>query len=199
MLTIYSFFSPTKEDVMRALQETAKNVALSPVKELESFHTDLVSNAVEAEMGNLLDISLVGVMLRAWKKYELIRKYLGKDATKSSEAVLVPLLEHTIESSHDPYIQVSRGNVPILKITFSVSLEILIEALVLKLRSGRIQEIATGQFTASGTLKCESVTIVEKVCQPLNLPGRFAIGPKDESDAEEEPLVQFHASGESLG
>lgn len=133
------------------------------------------------------------------EKYELIRKYLGKDATSSSEAVLVPLLEHTIESSHDPYIQVSRGSVPILKITFSVSLEISVEGLVLKLRAGRIQEIATGKFTASGTLKCEGVTIVEKKSQPLNLPGGFAIRPKDEADTEEEPLAQSHAGGDSLG
>lgn len=67
MLTIYSFFSPTKEDMMRALQEAAKNVELSPVKELGSFHTGLVVKAVEDEMADLLDIGLVGVMLRAWK------------------------------------------------------------------------------------------------------------------------------------
>jgi hypothetical protein len=198
MLTIYSFFSPTKEDVMLTLQEAVKNVELSPVKELRSFHSGLVSKAVEDEMADVLDISLVGVMLRAWKKYEFLQKYLGKDAANTSETVLVPLLEHTIESSHDPYIQISRGNVPVIKITFSVSLEISVEGLILKLRSGRIQEIGAGRFVASGTLKCEGVTIVEKKSQPLNLPAGFAIGPKDEADAEEEPLERSH-DGESEG
>jgi hypothetical protein len=198
MMTLYSFFSPTREDVMRALQQSPGKVGLSsPVKTLEPVHMGVVGTAVEEEMADLLDISLVGVMLRAWKKYELIRKYLGRGAAKNSEVTLVPLLEHTIESSHDPCIQVSRGNVPLIKITFSVSLEISIQGLVLKLREGRIQEIATGKFTASGTLKCENVTIVEKTSQPLNLPGGFTIGPKEESDAEGETLAS--STGESSG
>src|ERR1700688_3983269 len=80
MPTIYEFFAPAKEDISRALQQVGRNVELSPVKELKSLHAGLVAKAVEEEMANLLDISLVGVMLRAWKKYELVRKYLGKGA-----------------------------------------------------------------------------------------------------------------------
>ncbi len=193
MPTIYEFFAPAKEDISRALQQVGRNVELSPVKELKSLHAGLVAKAVEEEMANLLDISLVGVMLRAWKKYELVRKYLGKGAANRSETVLVPLLEHTIESSHDPYIQISRGNVPILKITFSVSLEILVEGIELKLAAGRIQQIAAGKFTASGTLKCEGVTMVEKKSEPLNVPAGYTIAPKDEADTEEEAVAELGA------
>ncbi len=193
MPTIYEFFAPAKEDISRALQQAARDVELSPVKELKSFQAGLVAKAVEEEMANLLDISLVGVMLRAWKKYEMVRKYLGRGASNSSETVLVPLLEHTIESSHDPYIQVSRGNVPVLKITFSVSLEIAVQGIVLKLAAGRIREISTGRFTASGTLKCEGVTIVEKESKLLNLPAGYVISAQDEADAEEGEVAELQA------
>jgi hypothetical protein len=190
MLTIYSFLSPPKEDVTRALQEAANKDRLSAVKELGALGASLIGKTIEDEIADLLDISLVGLMLRAWKKYELVRKYIGKGAPETAEKVLVPLLDHTIESSHSPYIQISRAGVPILKIKFSVELEIAVEGLILKLGSGRIQEVTASRFVASGSMKCEGVTIVEKKSQPLNLPASFAVAPEDEADREEERSIE---------
>jgi hypothetical protein len=145
----------------------------------------LTSKAIEDEVSNLFDVSLVSIMLRAWKKYEVVRKQLRGNGASSSEAVLLPLVEHSIESEHKPYVQISRGETPLFKITFSASLQLSVEGLVLKIRDRRIREIAAGRFYASGTLKCEEVTICEKHSEHLNFPGSFAVGSKDEADAAE--------------
>lgn len=181
MQTMYEFFSPAPGDVVKALDHAAGGAKLAA-----SVPAGLIRSAVEDELKDLIDISLIGVMLRAWKKYELVRKYLGQNAPQTAETKLVPLLEHTIESSHEPYIQVLRANVPIVKVKFKVSIEIAVEALVLRVRAGRIQEIAAGRFIASGSLGCEGVTVAEKSLKPLNIPAGYSIGSKDEADSEEE-------------
>jgi hypothetical protein len=183
MVTIYSFLSPAKDDVIRAIEDASKHVSLSPVPELKSFSAKVVGGAVEQEVAGLFDISIVGLMLRAWKSYNFVSKYLGADAPNPDEMVLVPLAEHSIESTHQPYIQVSRGGAPLLKIKFTALLEIDVEGLVLKIQSRRIREVAAGSFTGSGILKCEGVTIVERKSKPLELPAEFEIHDQDEAGA----------------
>ena len=100
---------------------------------------EIVAKAVSEELAGLLDVSLVGIMLRAWSKYELVRKYLA-----SNETVLVPLLTHTIESTHEPSLDLTQANIVIKRVQFSVSLEIEVEGLVLKIGQGRIQQIEAG-------------------------------------------------------
>lgn len=183
MLTIYNFLLPAKDDVIRAVDYASKHVSLSPMPELHSFSAKVVGGAVEQEVSGLFDISIVGLMLRAWKSYSVVSKYLGADTPNPREIVLVPLAEHSIESTHQPYIQVSRGGAPLLKIKFTASLEIAVEGLVLKIQSRRIREVAAGSFTGSGILKCEGVTIVERKSRPLELPAEFEIQDQDEASA----------------
>ena len=119
-------------------------------------------------------------MLRAWSKYALVRKYLA-----TSETALVPLLEHTIESSHEPTIDLSQANVVFKTVKFEVRLTIAVKGLVLKIGEGRIQKIEAGNFTATGSLKCEEVTLAEKELKPLNIPGSYVVTAKDSADGAE--------------
>jgi hypothetical protein len=49
------------------------------------------------------------------------------------------------------------------------------------------------RFTASGTLKCENVTVVEKKSELLNLPAGYVISAQDEADAEDEEVVELQS------
>jgi hypothetical protein len=187
MQTLFNFFSPGTDDVMRALGRSAQDRKLSPLKELESLRSETVGKAVQEKISQALDISLVGIMLRAWKEYGEVKTALHDDPGNSAKTTLVPLLEHTIESSHDPSVSITRGGATLIKISFSVSLEILVEGLILKVQNGRIEEVEAGRFTASGTLSCEGVPLSVQKLQPLNLPGKFLIGAKEQADAEQEP------------
>jgi len=169
MQTMYEFFSPDQ----RELAETAARWG----RQQGSLTKDLVGKAVSDEIAGLLDISLVGVMLRAWSEYALVRKYLT-----TSETALVPLLDHTIETSHEPSIDLSWANVVIKKVKLKVTLEIAVEGLVLKIAAGRIQKIEAGSFKASGRLECEEVILAEKKLKPLNIPGSYVVTAKDSAD-----------------
>jgi len=169
MQTMYEFFSPDRREMADAVGRWAQNEG--------SLTKDLIGKAVSEEIAGLLDVSLVGVMLRAWSKYALVRKYLA-----TSETALIPLLDHTIESSHEPSLDLARANVVIKKVQFKVSLEIAVEGLVLKIGGGRIQRIESGNFTASGSLECEGVTLAEKKLKPLNIPGSYVVSAKDSAD-----------------
>jgi hypothetical protein len=160
--TLYEFFAPGKGQITQVAEKWAQHEL--PVAR------EIVAKAVSEELAGLLDVSLVGIMLRAWSKYELVRKYLA-----SNETVLVPLLTHTIESTHEPSLDLTQANIVIKRVQFSVSLEIEVEGLVLKIGQGRIQQIEAGNFTASGSLDCEGVTVAEKKLRPLNIPASYRI------------------------
>ena len=175
MPTLNEFFAPSPDDIARALKSASTSPAFAPIRDFEAAAAGSLSSTVHEEVQGVLDVSIAGILVRAWSKHEEVKKQLAADGTS-----LVPLLEHTIESSHSPYIQVTRSNLPLFRINLSIKLEVAIEGLILKIRDHKVQEIAAGKFTASGTLSLEGVTMVEKKSKPLDIPASYKIRQEEE-------------------
>lgn len=168
MLTLNSFFEPSRDDIIRA--------AKSRSKEVQAVLLGPFEQTLHEEAQNALNISIPGILVRAWSQYDDVKKHLVADATS-----LLPLVEHSIVSNHEPYVQISRAGTPLFQVHFGVTLTMAIEGLVLKIRSHRIEQIAAGKFTASGELQCEGVTIGKKESKPLAIPGSYVITPEDDA------------------
>lgn len=175
MVTIYQFLCASPETVQATMDGVSEHVRVSVLKDVKNFRWEMVGSALEQRLAELLDISLIEVVLRGWKKYAMVRKYTGPDAPSTDEMVLIPLSEHTIRSEHKPHIEILRGGKEVARITFPVILELCLDGFALKIRNQRIEEIQTGKLLASGTLKCEGVAIVEKKLQPIELPGSIRL------------------------
>jgi hypothetical protein len=88
----------------------------------------------------------------------------------------VPLEEHTITSTHKPYIEVLVNEKPVIEIHFSITLAFVLEGFVLKIQGGKIKEIQTGTCQGKGEIQCEEITIKEKQTGPYRFPGVIHLG-----------------------
>ena len=76
---------------------------------VEGVNDDLI----EAKIGDVLDVDIVGVLLGGWKKYRQLQQYRDTAKYPLEETILLSLAEHSIASSHHPKIEILAGEVPV--------------------------------------------------------------------------------------
>ncbi len=128
-------------------------------------------------LDELLNISLQGILVKAWKKYQELRKYRDKERYPPYETYLVHLVEHTIKSEHHPYLEILINGVEIhQKIEFTISLALTIEGAVLKIKDGKIEEIMPGSCKGEGTLACGEFILLKQETRTFALPASINLG-----------------------
>ena len=138
----------------------------------------MLPGAVARHLADMLDISMLDVFLGAWTKAYALRKELEKSVSAPGKDFFLQLAEHEIASKHEPYLALLKDGAEIGRLKFSVSLEIVVQAAMLRIRDGAIQEIEAGRVKGKGTVKCGRVKILEKALEPISLPGSIAVGPR---------------------
>lgn len=129
----------------------------------EGFYDELCEMMLE-ELGNLLDIDLLkGIFIPAWRQHPDLQEY--RDLTKypADEIALVPLVDHSILTSHSPTIEPTLGGRSLGEIKFEVEGEFLIKGAILEVREGKILKIRFGGIDGTGTLGLAGVCFLEKV------------------------------------
>jgi len=140
-------------------------------KEASIVEWSIILDEVKAEIETLLDIAIPEVLAGAWNSAGMLVQYLNKEKYPVDETVIVPLVEHTIESSHHPYIEVLIDDMPMGKVHLDIEIEMNLEGFNVKLQNGRIKAIATGLCKAKGSIAIQGVTIAEEEMKPISLPG----------------------------
>jgi hypothetical protein len=108
------------------------------------------ADAVALELHGLLDISVGDVLVGAWNRARELQDALEQTREKADQTILVPLVDHTIKSEHRPYIDILQNDVAIARLEFSVHLELDLDGILVRVRSGRIDGILTGRLKAKG-------------------------------------------------
>ena len=124
---------------------------------------------------DLLDISILDVMLGVWKKHAEFRKHVRISAADPTKTVVVHLGSHRITSEHRPAMEVRRDGSVLAELTFPVEVAFEVEAVELTLRGGAVREIRTGELKVRGTVKFEETVILERDLEPIRLPGKMTL------------------------
>ncbi len=145
-------------------------------KEAKRVNWDGLSDVLAQKAIELLDVPVLEILLRAWRKYEEVKK-IADDLHPQREPRRVPLATHSIESRHTPCLEiVIRGLPKKITISFIVVITIMLEGLLLRIEEGTIKAIETGILTGQGALSLESAVLVERDFGPIQLPGTIALG-----------------------
>ena len=134
------------------------------------------SEEIYKKATDLLDISVVDVLLGAWSKYQALKKYLDKEKYPSTQSILVPLAEHTVKSEHSPHVEILVNDEPIGRIAFQIALTFTVRGAILIVQDGKIRGFKTGEIKGKGTLKCEGLLLLEQDFRPIPLPGSIDLG-----------------------
>lgn len=143
-------------------------------KEMKSVKTASLPE-MTPKIAELFDIPISDVLLSSWKKATEVQALLYKSKASPDETFFAGLAEHTINSEHHPYVEITIKAQTIKRIEFIVRLFIKLNGFVLKIKSGDIKEIQTGTCEIGGTLDYEGVRIAEKRFEPISLPGSVVI------------------------
>ncbi len=177
------FFS--EKDKGGALEGASLGDLESDIKEqLPKVSLGAVQEEMSAKIGEVLDVGLGDVMAAAWEKVGALREYADPDEHPPEETVLLPLAAHTIESEHEPSVELKIKDMVICTIQLEVALELALEGVVLKVQGGKIREIQAGSCQASGSLACSletklgtrEVLNLEKETPQFQLRGAIPLG-----------------------
>ena len=179
-LTLYSFFSNDKKAFLTHLPKAEPSEKITSIKSKSQDEHQVewrkLSGMIEEKIDDLLDIPIPDILQRAWKKRKEMLKYTDKDKYPPEVTSMVNLLDHTIKSEHNPYLEVKINGNLIGKIDFHIVLSLVIKGILLKIQDGKITEITTGTIKGKGSVKCEDYVILEKESETFNLPGSINLG-----------------------
>lgn len=176
-LTLGTFFGnvSAREWSQRA-EVLRSNPAFARLAGMVAEYGDLMSwpaafGEIAGKIPYLLELDPSKLVANAWAKGKEFQRYADPEQYPPDETVLVKLARHVVRSSHDPHIEVMANDTLVDTVDFSLSLAITIEGAVLKIRDGKIWEVALGECTASGELSCEGHSLARRESEPFELPG----------------------------
>jgi hypothetical protein len=176
-LTVASLFalspeSPTElsagldGDGFKAVVNEAKSLG-QPV-EWNGIRTDIASTMIKA-----LDTKVISGWVSAWQKCAEVREKAEKSRNSPAIPISCTLLEHSIESTLHPYVEVCLGEKLIQKIDFDVTLETQIDGLILNMKGGSIVSLQVGRCEWSGLVVVQGAQLIKRNLTELDLPGRI--------------------------
>jgi len=179
--TLLDLFSLETGSIMGKLSEieAAGNIPLLKQAFLEKARgikwLDAFSEA-EQKTGELLDIKITDILVRAWKKYVQLQKYSNKEKYPAEESILVPLSTHEIKSVHHPSLEIFIDDHPLGKMVFDLTVTLKLKGIILKIQDARIKKIRTGECRGMGVFKFGEIVLLKKESEDIPLPGSISLG-----------------------
>jgi hypothetical protein len=179
--TLGSFFGGSSgEEWRRRAAGLQASPAFATLARAVTRYGDLMSwpstfGEIAAAIPDLLKIDPSKLLVDTWARGREFQRYADPQQYPPDETVLVKLARHVIRSAHQPRVEVRAGETLVDTVDFELSLAITIEGAVLKIRDGKIWEVAVGDCTASGELRCEGHSLAKRESEPFELPGKLVL------------------------
>src|SRR5437016_10683847 len=85
------------------------------------------------------------------------------------KAIELPLLKHRIHSEHQPSLEIFVDHVRQQRLELKLDISLMVQASVLTIRQGRIEEVLLGRYSGEASLECNGVVLIEAVTTDLDL------------------------------
>jgi hypothetical protein len=142
---------------------------------------------VTAKIADLLEVRIAEIFLASWKKTVAVKQLL-EESRKTPDALMnFELAEHSINSKHQPHIEIKAKNAAVKKIEFTLQLLFKLKGFNLQIQNGAIKEMQTGPCHAKGTLQYQGLAIAEKELAPIKLPATVALEASIKTDEKPAP------------
>jgi hypothetical protein len=134
-----------------------------------------LATEIAQKLKQMFDIKLIDVLATAWKDYEALTESADPTRHPADETISLPMLDHRVETSLRPCLEVVIGARPAIRIQFEITCDIDLKGLVLKIEDATICAIRIGSCRAAGSVKCEGVTVIKRETKDLDLPGKIVL------------------------
>jgi hypothetical protein len=178
-LTLWHLFFDIAESPGPTMVTLEAHPAMAGVRERLSKASvgglaDALKDSLAGSLRDVLSTPMDQVVGAAWSTYGDVLEYADADKHPASEVSLVPLVSHTIESTHEPYLEILIDGKPEGRIDFDVRVAVTIDGATLKIQAGKIWEVRTGSCSAEGRVLCGPATLAKREARELVFPGKLS-------------------------
>ena len=153
--------------------QVAGNLGL---ERLPPITRDAAIREARAAVAGLLDVSLTGVLVSAWRTHHDLTSAARRTLAVPGSTELVPLAEHQITSAMHPYVTVLVDGYHVATIQLDLSLLFDVKALLAGIRDGRLVTLHSGHCDVTATLAIDKTDVISKQTR-LELPGVIPLSP----------------------
>jgi hypothetical protein len=149
--------------------------SLPGLERLPPITRDAAIREAGAAVAGLLDVSLIGVLISAWRTHQDLNSAARRTLAVPGSAELVALAEHQITSEMHPYVTVLVDGYRVATIQIDLSLLFDVKALVAGIRDGRLVALHSGHCDVTATLAIDQSDVISRQAR-LQLPGVIPLG-----------------------
>jgi hypothetical protein len=161
------FNSQAFQNVKQKLTEEAKGVKLS-----KGFQEGMF-NLMLDKLVELLEINIPkDVLAEAWSKHKSLQEYRDGEKHPPEKTALVPLVEHSLKTSHAPSMEVTMFERTLGTLVLQIEAKFLIKGVILEISNARIMKLRLSEIDGNIKLQFLGVPFLEKKTT-LKLPGVF--------------------------
>jgi hypothetical protein len=168
-----------------AIEIDKGNLAIlqKPTGELNIIHSlpgsmkDYIADHVRGCLVKALDIPVHKLLISGLSRFQqVIEAGIATRRAENSSEALVPLSEFTLESNHNPHVDVAIRGKTVATIPFSIKVKISFKGTIAKVCKGRLIEIAPGDARASGEINIDDISIAKTSSKRVAMPGIIRLG-----------------------
>jgi hypothetical protein len=149
---------------------------LPALDRLPQITRDAAVREARAALTGLLDVSLIGVLISAWRTHHELTSAARRTLAVPGTTELVPLAEHQITSVMHPYVTVFVDGYQVATIHLDLSFLFDVQAVLAGIRDGHLVALHSGHCDVTATLAIEKTEVASKRAG-FTLPGVIPLNP----------------------
>ena len=149
---------------------------LPALDRLPQVTRDAAVREARAAVTGLLDVSLIGVLVSAWRTHEDLTSAARRTLAVPGTSELVPLAEHQVTSVMHPYVTVFVDGDQVTTIHLDLSLLFDVQAVLAGIRDGYLVALHSGHCDVTATLAIEKTDVASRRIS-FTLPGVIPLNP----------------------
>jgi hypothetical protein len=144
--------------------------------DVRHFDWSSLAGEISEKLEQMFDIRLTDILAAAWKDYQALLDCADPSKHTAEETISLPVVDHRIETTLKPCLEIVVGERPPIRLTFEIACELELKGLVAKVQDATIRALRLASCRAKGSVKCEGVLLIKRETRELDLPGRIVLG-----------------------
>ncbi|HEX6254177.1 MAG TPA: hypothetical protein VFZ70_00050 [Euzebyales bacterium] len=123
---------------------------------------DLVGRRIASVAARAADIDVGAVAMNAWSKHRALVDAAFRTLEDAGSEALVHLSTHTVNSTHEPHVDVLVDELRIGTVPLVIELELVVHSLAATVRDGHLARLDTGRCELGARLLCHGVVLAHR-------------------------------------
>jgi len=131
--------------------------------------------AIGEKIKEMFDIDLIPVITGAWEDLRELQECADPRTHPPDESISLPLIDHHIDSTLKPYLDVAIGGLPAIRVSFEIAFDIELQGITVEIQDAVIRALRLGSCQAEATVKCDGAVLFKRSTRKLEVPGEIIL------------------------